>query len=122
MIDDERPIRIRDKADFDRRVVGSERPVLVEFFKGGCLTCLALSPMLRQLAREYRGRVVFARFELMKPWFWVTSWPLRRRYRIALLFPTVLLLVGGEERRRWILNYSLRSYRKALDKVAGPPG
>ena len=65
--------QIRTEAEFDRLLADAGRPVLVEFYKGGgCPTCLVITPLLKRLAEEYAGRVVFARFELMKPWFAIT--------------------------------------------------
>jgi thiol-disulfide isomerase/thioredoxin len=93
---------------------------MVDFYKGACPTCVVLDPLMNQLAQEYRGRVVFARIELMKPYFAVTSEELKKRYDISL-FPTEVLFVHGEEKHRWSLDYSLDKYRKALDEVAGPP-
>jgi thiol-disulfide isomerase/thioredoxin len=109
---------IPSEAEFDRLLAEAGRPVLVEFYKGGgCPTCLVITPIMKRLAEEYAGRVVVARMELMKPWFAVAAPALRERYDIALLFPTVILFVGGEARKRWILNYRPESYRRALDKA-----
>ncbi|MBE3098074.1 MAG: hypothetical protein IMZ44_13230 [Planctomycetes bacterium] len=113
-------MRIKDEADFDRRVLQADRPVLVVFYKGGCPTCLLLHPALGQLAGEYQGRVIFARFEIMKPYFVVTSREVKKRYHVAF-YPTVILFVNGQEKDRWVLGYNLAAYRKALDEVAGPP-
>ena len=111
---------IKDEADFAQRILRAERPAVVVFYKGGCPTCLLLHPALKQLAEEYHGRVIFAGFEVMKPYFVVTCREVKRQYHIAY-YPTVILFVSGEERKRWTLNYRLASYRKALDKVlAGP--
>ena len=113
---------IKDLADFRQQVLLAKQPVLVEFYKGGCPTCLALAPTLARLADEYRGRAVIARFELMKPYFAVTSDELKQRYDISL-YPTVILFVSGQEKKRWALNYSISAYRKALDAaIAGLPG
>jgi len=68
------------------------------------------------LAEEYHDRVLFASFEPMKPYFVVTAKEIRQRYYIAY-YPTVILFVGGQGRKRWALNYRLVSYRNALDKV-----
>lgn len=111
---------IKDEADFEQRILRADRPAVVVFYKGGCPTCLLLHPALKQLAEEYHGRVIFAGFEVMKPYFVVTCREVKRQYHIAY-YPTVILFVSGEERKRWTLNYRLASYRKALDKVlAGP--
>jgi thiol-disulfide isomerase/thioredoxin len=109
---------IKDEADFEQRILGADRPALVVFYKGGCPTCLLLHPGLNHLAEEYRDRVLFASFEIMKPYFMVTAKEVKKRYRIAF-YPTVILFVGGQEKKRWILRYNLASYRKALDAAIG---
>jgi len=111
---------IKEASDFEQRILRADRPAFVVFYKGGCPTCLLLHPSLRQLAEEYHDRVLFAAFELMKPYFVVTAKEIKQRYHIAY-YPTVILFVGGQERKRWALNYRLASYRKALDKVLGEP-
>jgi thioredoxin 1 len=111
---------IKNEADFEQRILRADRPAVVVFYKGGCPTCLLLHPSLRQLAEEYHDRVLFAAFEVMKPYFVVTAREIKRRYHIAY-YPTVILFIGGEERKRWTLNYRLASYRKALDKVLAEP-
>jgi thiol-disulfide isomerase/thioredoxin len=111
---------IKDASDFEQRILQADRPAFVVFYKGGCPTCLLLHPSLRQLAEEYHDRVLFAAFELMKPYFVVTAREIKQRYHIAY-YPTVILFVGGQERKRWTLNYRLASYRKALDKVLAEP-
>jgi thiol-disulfide isomerase/thioredoxin len=109
---------IGTEAEFDRLLSEAGRPVLVEFYKGGgCPTCLVITPIMKRLAEEYADRVAVARFELMKPWFAVTSHTLRERFEIKLLFPTVILFVAGEAKKRWILDYRLDAYRRALDKA-----
>jgi thioredoxin 1 len=101
---------------FDEQVLLAEKPVLVEFYKGGCPTCLALEPRLDMLADEYKGRIEFVRFELMTPVFVLTSEELQDRYTISY-FPTVILFYKGEEKERWIMDYDLNSYRPALNRV-----
>ena len=107
---------IKDEADFEERVLRAARPAVVVFYKGGCPTCLVLYPVLKCLAEEYGDRVFFASFEIMKPYFVVTAKAVKKRYRIAY-FPTVVLFVGGQERKRWVLRYRAASYRRTLDKV-----
>jgi thiol-disulfide isomerase/thioredoxin len=107
---------IKDEAEFQERVLHAARPAMVVFYKGGCPTCLVLYPVLKCLAEEYGDRVFFASFEIMKPYFVVTAKAVKKRYRIAY-FPTVVLFVGGQERKRWVLRYRAASYRRTLDKV-----
>jgi len=106
-------------SDF-QQALASDMPVMVDFYKGGCPTCLALDPTMNELAKEYAGRAVVARFEIMKPYFVITSMELKNRYDIAMV-PTVILFVKGTEKARWAVNYSAEDYRKELRKVVAAP-
>jgi thioredoxin-like negative regulator of GroEL len=112
--------RIPDERAFADLVLKAERPVVVEFAKGGCVWCTFLNASMDALVDEYDGRVTFARFELIDMWHHVLSDRLWRRYRVSI-FPTVILFVGGQETHRWVADYGAGNYRAVLDTVAGPP-
>lgn len=111
--------QLADTADF-HQAIQSPQPVMVDFYKGGCPTCVALDGTINQLAAEYRGRAVVARFELMKPYFAITSEEIKTKYDIGM-YPTVILFVNGQEKARWALDYNVDHYRKALNEVLGRP-
>ena len=50
------PARI-GKDDFEREVLGSDIPVLVDFYSDSCVPCKMISPLLSQLEEEYSGKV-----------------------------------------------------------------
>jgi thioredoxin 1 len=112
-------VQIKDQPDFEQQVLQAKGAILVEFYKGGCPTCVALEPNLAKLAEEYKGRVTFARFELMTGYFAVKAPDLKDRYDISY-FPTVLLFVDGQEKNRWVLTYNMDKYREVLNKTVGP--
>ncbi len=114
-------LHIDDDAEFRQIVEMSKGPVMVEFYKGGCPTCGAIEPAMDDLSDEYRGRVTFASFKLMEPYFVVTDPDLQQRYDIALIFPTVILFVNGTPVHRWIFDFNVAGYKTELDKVAGVP-
>ena len=111
---------INGEADFQEQVIQAKQPILVDFFKAGCASCMFLDPVMDQLAEEYDGRVVVAKFELMRFWLEVTSISLWKQYRIGL-YPTVVLFVDGQEKKRWAVDYFPEDYRKVLTKIVGPP-
>jgi len=111
---------IKDEADFQQQVIQAKQPILVDFFKAGCASCMFLDPVLDQLAEEYDGRVVVAKFELMRFWLEITSISLWKQYRIGL-YPTVVLFVDGQEKKRWAVDYFPDNYRKVLTKIVGAP-
>jgi thiol-disulfide isomerase/thioredoxin len=111
---------IGDEATFNEQVLKADRPVVVEFSKGGCVWCLFLASRMDPLVGEYRDRARFAQFELVDVWGKIASETLWKRYRIGL-FPTVVLFVGGREKKRWVVDYNPDNYRKGLNEIVGPP-
>jgi thioredoxin 1 len=50
--------------DFDKEVLQSTEPVLVDFFAEWCGPCKAMAPALEQVAAEMKGRVKFAKLDV----------------------------------------------------------
>lgn len=46
-----------DEKNFDREVLSSDLPVLVDFWAAWCGPCKVLSPIVSQLAEEYQGKI-----------------------------------------------------------------
>ena len=114
------PTHLRNAEEFQQVLAQDDKPVLVDFYKGGCPTCIPMDGLMDKLAREYKDRVVVAKFMLVEPYFAVTSPELKERYAISY-FPTVILFVHGRETWRFLRDYELDDYRKALDKaLLGP--
>ena len=78
-------------ATFEREVVGSELPIVVEFWAPWCKPCKAIEPILEALADEHAGSIRFVRVNLDDNPGWAS------RYGVLSL-PTVLVFSGGELR------------------------
>lgn len=97
--------------DFQVGELGSERPVLVDFYADWCGPCRTLSPVLEELGREFEGRIDFAKVD-------IDAEPgLARRYQIRAV-PTLLLFRGGEVVERIVGASGKQALRAQLEAKA----
>ena len=76
-------------ADFDTEVLGSDKPVLVDFFATcRCGPCQMMAPAVEKLAEEYEGRAVIGKLDVEE------SMDIAGRYGVMNV-PTLILF------KRW---------------------
>lgn len=78
-----------DDNNFDQAVLKSNMPVVVDFWAPWCAPCLAVGPILDELAEEYDGRMSIARLNVDEAPAAAT------RYGISAI-PTMLLFREGK--------------------------
>lgn len=58
----DRPVDISD-ATFEKEVLQSSLPVFLDCWAGWCEPCKMMAPILDELAKEYAGRIKFAKLD-----------------------------------------------------------
>ena len=86
---------IVDEQSFDKVVLQSEIPVLVDFWAAWCGPCRAVAPILDQIASEQEGKILIAKLNVDE------NPNLAAKYRITSI-PAMKVFRGGEEVREII--------------------
>jgi thioredoxin 1 len=76
-------------ATFEKEVLKSELPVLVDFWAEWCPPCRALSPVIKDLAKSYEGRLRVAKLDVD------ASPSVPARFQIRAM-PTLLFFKNGQ--------------------------
>jgi thioredoxin 1 len=79
---------ILQDATFDKEVLKSDVPVLVDFWAVWCGPCKAIAPAVEQLATEYKGKVKVAKMDVD------AHQNVPQQYGIRSI-PTLLMFKGG---------------------------
>ena len=101
------------EANFEREVLQSTQPVLVDFWAQWCGPCKMFAPLLDEIAVEQNGRAKVVKVNVDE------SPMLAQRYNIQSI-PTLLYFAGGEVRDRTVGAVSKQSIISKLEKLGVP--
>jgi thioredoxin 1 len=82
------PIHVTDEA-FERAILQSDLPVVVDFWAPWCGPCKMVAPILEKFAQEYAGKVLVAKVNTDENPQWAGKFGIQG-------IPTMLFFFGGK--------------------------
>lgn len=102
-------LRLNGK-DFDREILQSTVPAVVDFYADWCGPCRMVSPVIESLSREYSGRVKFAKIDTD------ANQDLAERFNIMSI-PTVIVFKNGQIHEQIVGAAPASHYRQKIDSA-----
>ena len=97
--------------NFDREVMQSDLPVLVDFWAEWGMPCKAMAPIIDQLADEFVGRVKVGKVDTDE------NRDVALKLQINAI-PTIILFKGGEAVQRFVGIKSKDEFASELERMA----
>jgi thioredoxin 1 len=95
-------------ATFEKIVLNSDKPVLVDFWAAWCGPCRMVGPIIEELSDDYQGKAVVGKVDVDVNQEFAAKYGVRN-------IPTVLVFKGGELVGRHVGVAPKATYTEALD-------
>jgi thioredoxin 1 len=106
-----KPSPVEDK-DFDQVVLKAKKPVLVDFWATWCRPCLMVAPVVDELAKEYDGRVDFAKVDVDH------NHQTANKYKVMSI-PTLIVFKNGQPFSHMVGFRGKAELKRNLDEALG---
>ncbi|MDY2652732.1 MULTISPECIES: thioredoxin [Eisenbergiella] len=97
-------------ADFEKEVLQSDKPVLVDFFADWCGPCKMMAPVVEQLAKELEGKAKVGKLNIDE------NMDIAEKYRVMNI-PTFLIFKDGQEKERIVGAVSKNELKNKLEQT-----
>ena len=99
---------------FEAEVLQADKPVVIDFWAPWCGPCMAVEPVLSDLAEKHAGRVEFTKLNIDEN-------PLVASRYGVLAIPTAILFAGGEAQETVVGARARSHYEQAWAPWLSPP-
>ncbi len=96
--------------NFESDVLGSDTPVVVDFWAEWCMPCRMIAPTIDEIAEEYQGRVRVGKMDID------ANRNAAAKYVSAI--PTVIVFKGGEIAKKFVGLTNKDAITAAIDEAA----
>jgi thioredoxin len=93
---------------FEALIRDSELPVLVDFYADWCGPCKSVAPVIQQIAREYKGRIITVKVDTDKKQDVARTWEIQS-------IPTIMLFHRGKALMRLSGAHPYVNLKRELD-------
>lgn len=98
------------KENFDKEVIKSEVPYLVDFWASWCGPCRMVSPIIDELAAEYAGKIKVGKVNVDE------QGELAAEYAIVSI-PTIMIFKNGKVEQKIVGAHSMDDFCDIIDGV-----